>query len=211
VTTTSTGKGGNGARLGRPRDGSIRRKVITAAIECYAERGWNGFNFETVSVRASVGRPALYRRWASREQLLIDAFRESTHRLPAPDSGNVRNDLTEIALAHRKLLAGARGRAGLRLFIEQETVAEVFRTVSAEITSQRDALILQALRRGQSRGEIRSDADLGVAHELLVGAVMLDSFSYDKKSAQIRRSVATMIDTLLRGLGSQPSTGGPAA
>jgi AcrR family transcriptional regulator len=207
VTTPSTGTGRAAGRLGRPRDGSIRRKVIIAAIECYAERGWNGFNFEAVSVRAAVGRPALYRRWVSREELLTDAFRETTVQLPVPDNDNVRDDLTEIALVHRKVLAGARGRAGLRLFIEQEAVPEVFRAVSAEITSQRDALIMQALRRGQSRGEIRNDANLRVAHEFLAGAVMLDSLGSDRNSHQIRITVATIVDTLLTGVGTEPPTG----
>ena len=179
-----------------------------AAIECYAERGWNGFNFEAVSVRAAVGRPALYRRWVGREKLLIDAFRETTHQLPVPDNDNVRDDLTEIALTHRKVIAGARGRAGLRLFIEQESVPEVFRAVSAEITSQRDALIMQALKRGQSRGEIRNEANLGVAHDLLVGSVMVDSLGNDRNSRQIRVTVETIVDTLLRGVGTEPPTGG---
>jgi len=205
VTASSAGKSGT-ARPGRPRDGSIRRKVIAAAIECYAERGWNGFNFEAVSIKSSVGRPALYRRWSDREELLVDAFRESTQQLVAPDRGNVRDDLTEIALAHRRLLSGARGRAGLRLFIEQETIPAVFSAVSAEITAQRDALIQQALHQGLSRGEIRAGADLGVAHELLVGAVMLDSFSYAKSPRQIRSTVASMVDTLLIGLATEAST-----
>jgi hypothetical protein len=131
--------------------------------------------------------------------LLIDAFRETSQTLAVPDNGNVRDDLTDLAMAYRQLMTGARGLAGLRLFIEQEAAAEVFRTVSTEITAQRDLLILEALRRGQSRGEVRNEADLNVASQLLIGALMLDSLGY-KSSHQIRGTVEKTVDSLLSGL-----------
>ena len=208
VATPQAGNSGTQGRLGRPRDVTIRRKVIDAAIECYAERGWSGFSFETVSIRATVGRPALYRRWSGREELLIDAFRESTPTLRAPDHGNIRDDLTDIAMAHRQLMAGARGRAGLRLFIEREAVTEVFRTVSAETSAQRHLLILEALRRGQARGEVRSEADLRIASELLTGALVVDALDFNKRSHQVHSTVVKTVDTLLKGLGVHSPTDG---
>jgi len=177
-------------------------KVIPAAIECYAERGWSGFSFEAVSVSAKVGRPALYRRWAGREELLIDAFRESAHTLSAPDRGNVRGDLIDLALAFRKLMEGARGRAGIRLFLERDAAAEVFRTVSTEITAARDSLIMEALKRGRSRGEIRAGADLHTASRLLVGALTSDSLAHNRASHEIRSIVESTVETLLRGVGT---------
>jgi AcrR family transcriptional regulator len=204
MTKTRSEKVEQKARMGRPRDGSIRRKVIDAAIECYEELGWSGFNFESVSVRAKVGRPALYRRWSNREELLIDAFRELTPALPAaPDHGNLREDLTEVAMEYRRVMLGARGRAGVRLFIEQEATADVFHAVAAEISAYRNSLIVETLKRGQSRGEVRSDADLQVATELLVGALMLDAL-YAPGPYQVRGIVAKTVDMLLRGLGNNP-------
>lgn len=202
MTTTNSGKSEAKARLGRPRDGSIRMKVIPAAIECYADRGWSGFSFEAVSVIARVGRPALYRRWSGREELLIDAFRESAHGLRAPDRGNVRDDLTDVAVAFRQLMEGARGRAGIRLFVERDAAAEVFRAVSTEISAQRESLIMKALERGQARGEIRAGTDLHTASRLLLGALTSDSLARNRTPREIRSSVASTVETLLRGVGT---------
>jgi hypothetical protein len=94
------------------------------------------------------------------------------------------------------------------LFIERESVVEVFRTVSAETSAQRNSLILEALRRGQSRGEVRSEADLGIATELLTGALVVDALDFDKRSHQIHSTVVKTVDTLLKGLGVQSSTDG---
>jgi AcrR family transcriptional regulator len=204
MTTTRAEKVESRGRTGRPRDGSIRRKVIDAAIDCYEELGWSGFNFESVSARAKVGRPALYRRWSSREELLIDAFREITPTMPGPpEHGNLSEDLTEIALEFRRAMQGAPGRAGVRLFIEQEAAAEVFQAVAAEISSHRNALIVETLKRGQSRGEVRSDADLQAATELLIGALMLDTL-YAKGYPQIRNIAVKAVDLLVRGLRANP-------
>lgn len=207
MTTTQNENGAVAARTGRPRDGLIRRKVIDAAIECYAERGWSGFSFEAVSARAAVGKPALYRRWSGREELLIDAFRELTPTLYTPDHGNIRDDLTDLAVAFRQLMAGSRGRAGHRLFIEQEAAREVFQAVSAEISAPRARLILEILRRGQSRGDVRSDADLDIATQLLLGSLMLDALKV-KTSHPLRNTAARTVEALLSGLGAESSTGG---
>ena len=203
MATRKAENGGSGGRVGRPRDGSIRRKVIDAAIDCYAERGWSGFSFDAVSARAAVARNALYLRWSGREELLIDAFRELTPSISRPDRGNIRDDLIDLALAYHQVMSGAPGRAGMRLFIEQEAVAEVFEAVSAEISANRESLILETLRRAQARGEIRSEADLGIVTELLVGSLMLDALGHDDTPYQVRVNVAKTVETLLTGLGTQ--------
>jgi AcrR family transcriptional regulator len=59
---------------GRPRDDRIDAVVLEAAAEVYAKEGWSGFNFEVVAREAGVGKGALYRRWDSPEDLLIDAI-----------------------------------------------------------------------------------------------------------------------------------------
>lgn len=205
MTTASDRREVDRPRLGRPRDRALHQKIIESAIECYAERGWSGFNFETVSARASVGRAALYRRWPDREALLIDAFRESTHQQPPVDRSDVREEIVDIAFAHRQILMGARGRAGIRLTIERHAAPEVFATVSAEITTQRDVRILEALERGRSRGEIRADADLDIAHRLLVGAVTVDAIDGDKTPQQTRAIVEKIVDVLLHGILPAPT------
>ncbi|ELT42696.1 TetR/AcrR family transcriptional regulator C-terminal ligand-binding domain-containing protein, partial [Arthrobacter nitrophenolicus] len=80
---------------------------------------------------------------------------------------------------------------------------DVFHAVAAEISAYRNSLIVETLKRGQSRGEVRSDADLQVATELLIGALMLDAL-YAPGPYQVRGIVAKTVDMLLRGLGNNP-------
>ena len=49
--------------------------MVAAALAVYAEAGWSGFSFDAVARRAGVGKAPLYLRWASKEDLLLAAFR----------------------------------------------------------------------------------------------------------------------------------------
>ena len=80
--------------VGRKRDPLIEPRVFDAALRVYAHGGWSGFTFEGIARAAGVGKPAIYRRWSSREELLIAALQ--TADFPeARDCGHVRADLLD--------------------------------------------------------------------------------------------------------------------
>src|ERR1700731_4692469 len=68
------------AGRGRPADPDIERRVIAAALSVYGEAGWAGFSLDRVARRAPVGKAALYRRWPTKEDLLLAAL----EHLPEP-------------------------------------------------------------------------------------------------------------------------------
>jgi AcrR family transcriptional regulator len=54
----------------------------------------NGLTVADVSARAGVHETTIYRRWGTRENLMIDALLEEAEELlPVPDTGSVRDDL----------------------------------------------------------------------------------------------------------------------
>src|SRR5690606_33038272 len=74
-------------RRGRPRDADLEDRVFDAVLEVYSETSWRGFTLDAVGRRARVGRAALYRRWSSKDDLLVQAL-EARSPLPVPiDTG----------------------------------------------------------------------------------------------------------------------------
>jgi AcrR family transcriptional regulator len=59
---------------GRPRDPKADEKILRAAIEIFSESGEEGTGMHEIAKRADVAVTTLYRRWASKEDLLVDAF-----------------------------------------------------------------------------------------------------------------------------------------
>jgi AcrR family transcriptional regulator len=79
---------------GRKRDPLIEPRVYDAAVRVYAREGGAGFSFEAIARAARVGKPALYRRRANREELLVAAL----HTTDFPTArGSVRADLLDYA------------------------------------------------------------------------------------------------------------------
>lgn len=72
--------------------------MLTAALTVYGEVGWAGFTLDAVARRAPVGEAALYRRWPTREALLLAAL-ERLAELPDEDVDltDLRGCLTAIA------------------------------------------------------------------------------------------------------------------
>ena len=52
---------------GRPLDPVVGEKILGAALELLAERGFRGATVRAVAARAGVGAPAIYRRHENRE------------------------------------------------------------------------------------------------------------------------------------------------
>ncbi|MDG3011559.1 TetR/AcrR family transcriptional regulator [Rhodococcus sp. D2-41] len=67
---------------GRPRDPAIDDAALVATRELLAEVGWDRTTMVSIAERAGVGKPALYRRWPSKAQLVFEAVFDWTERNP---------------------------------------------------------------------------------------------------------------------------------
>ncbi len=70
---------------GRPRDARIDHRVLSAARLLLAERGLRAMSLDAVADLAGVSRSAIYRRWASSDELALDAIDDALGQLPGPD------------------------------------------------------------------------------------------------------------------------------
>ena len=60
-------------RLGRKRDHTRDAEILDATIEVLAETGSDGMTIDMVAARAKAGKATVYRRWASKPDLVLDA------------------------------------------------------------------------------------------------------------------------------------------
>ena len=57
---------------GRPRDPNRDRVIISAARREIANHGYTGATMDAIAKSAGVGKDTLYRRWSTKEQLVLD-------------------------------------------------------------------------------------------------------------------------------------------
>lgn len=59
---------------GRPRDPEVNRRIVEAARTLLQEVGLDGLTISSVANRAGVGRPTVYRRYATPQDIAMDVF-----------------------------------------------------------------------------------------------------------------------------------------
>src|SRR6188472_623702 len=83
-------------RMGRPRDPRADRAILEATLELIAVVGVSDFRVEDVAARAGVGKAAIYRRYASKDDLVTAAVAALVSEIEVPDTGSTREDLLAL-------------------------------------------------------------------------------------------------------------------
>jgi AcrR family transcriptional regulator len=154
---------------GRPRSADADESILAATLELVGEVGINGMSMDLLAERAGVSKTTIYRRWTSKEQLVLAALRGAMAPLDDVDTGTLRDDLraylTELGERTR------RGRLGdvLPHLIEVACHDEALRNQLDDYVQYRRTPMLAILRRGFEREELPADIDLEVLVDALIG------------------------------------------
>ena len=157
---------------GRPRSARADEAIIEAVLDLLADgTPAESLSIEAVAAKAGVGKATIYRRWANKEGLLVDAVASLKGELPRLAGESVRDDL--IALL-RPVGTPSHTRAGKImpcLLSELHRSPELYRCFQ-KITEPRRALMRQVLQRGIDQRELRLDLDLDLVMVALVGPLV---------------------------------------
>ncbi len=160
--------------VGRPRDNSIDVKVVDATLEILNVDGLGGLSMEGIAARAGVSKATIYRRWDSKEDLLVDAIATLVHEVEVPDSGDIRGDLvTAIAGMHRFVSDTRAGEVFPWLVGEIARGSEVGLRYAGSVVGPRRAMMAQLIAHAVERGAIRGDLDVELAVDMLTGPVII--------------------------------------
>ncbi len=156
----------------RPRGEVVRSSVLGAAVEELAAGGIDGASVANIAARAGVHETTIYRRWKTRENLLVDALlARSSAAMPTPDTGSVRGDLSTLLRLLCDYLSSPLGNALLRagaLAIDDDR-AQARRA----FWTTRLAAVQVIIDRAVERGELQPGTDAHLAVEMLVAPVHL--------------------------------------
>ncbi|GAA0554493.1 hypothetical protein GCM10010172_41390 [Paractinoplanes ferrugineus] len=144
-------------RTGRPYDHSSDDRILAVTLDLLAERDYERVTLDEVAARTGKAKTTLYRRWPTKEDLVLAAVRAAGRPPEAerlPDLGSVRADL--LAVLDSPWLGGPDRRlaifAGLSSATRgSERLAEVVRS---EVTEPYVEVYRRLLLRAVDRGEI---------------------------------------------------------
>ncbi|WP_129841047.1 TetR/AcrR family transcriptional regulator [Streptomyces sp. RFCAC02] len=169
-------------RRGRPRSEAADARILDAALELLLDRGYDRLSVDEVALRAGVAKTTLYRRWPTKDHLIVAVVARRQDVVPVEYSGDVRADLTRylgeiVTGLHQMRQAGrpaTSGDASAGLVAEVAAAAARHADVGAAVQAmfhRRNALVLTLLERARENGELRADVEPEVLFDQLAGAL----------------------------------------
>lgn len=166
-------------RRGRPRDPAADPAILRATLELLTEVGVDGAKTNAIANRSGCSKSTIYRRWPTRELLILDALRMAS-RVRPDEGGSTIDPEPELgsplhAAAHRgaKTIDSRLFRAVFptiaRELLADSAIGEQFRTdVFVPIRAAAKARLLEAIE----RGEIAPAIDPDLLFDLIYGGLL---------------------------------------
>jgi len=183
---------------GRPRDAGLDARIRAAALDLVMERGAEGTTMDAVAERAGVGKASVYRRWAGKDDLVLDAVdRLVRTEIPIPDTGDLRTDLTQAVRDLLRFAATPIGGHLLTLLTEGVRNPALAR-VQQQVWARQLALAAPPLARARARGDLHPDVTDETVLDFLIGPIL--SRRVTDRPIPPEKDAEAIVDLLLRGL-----------
>lgn len=164
---------------GRPRSEAADRAILDATRAALAELGWGGLTMGHVATRAGVAKTTLYRRWPSKNELVVDAVASLFDELEIADLGSLQADIEAVVIQFADLLARPESQAALlALFAEGTRDPQLRQRIREQIVAPQKELVRIGRANAQARGELSPDedeatscAEIDIIFDTIAGAV----------------------------------------
>jgi AcrR family transcriptional regulator len=153
---------------GRKRDETSRRAILDAAFALMQEAGFAAFSIEGVAARAGVGKATIYRWWASKGMLAVEAFLVAAEpMIMFPESASTRADILRQMHALAALYRGPTGQVVRDMLGAAQHDSAMRSAFNEGFLEPRRQLARTVFQRGVERGEFLSTIDANVALDAL--------------------------------------------
>ncbi len=158
---------------GRPRSAAADEAILGAALELFAEVGYQALSMEAVAARAGVAKTTLYRRYPDKAALVAAATDRARPSVEFPDTGSMRGDMVELFRVTESALDSPMTMRIFALMVSEFAENSEFRDVYwRNFVEPRRQAFAEILERGKQRGELRGDADIDLLVDILAGSAM---------------------------------------
>ncbi|MBL1072990.1 TetR/AcrR family transcriptional regulator [Nocardia sp. 2] len=188
--------------------------ITSATREILAERGYAGLTVDAVATRAGIGKAAIYRRFATKQEMIFSVVIHDMRETAPPDTGSLRTDLAALARTVAGQLSSAPTDVLTGLLADiyaDSTLAERF---SGTFLERQRQVITELLERAGARGELASRPDPATVHALVLGPIFVWLLVLDGDPGTVDGLIETVAESATAALLSAaahscgPSAGG---
>ena len=193
--------------LSQSRSERVRQLVLDATADLIAEVGVERASIDEVANRSGVAKSTIYRHFASKPVLVVEAVHTCMSHPVVTDTGSVRDDLIGCFAGMTK--ASYEGRLGdmmLSLMDAAQRDPELGRLVRA-MAEQRRRAASDVVERAVARGDLPADLDVELFVTMLSGPLVYTKLV--RRQRVTEQLVASVVDNMLAIHGLSRTTPDP--
>jgi AcrR family transcriptional regulator len=161
----------------RRRGEALERAIHAAVFTELAEVGYAAFTIESVASRAHTGKASIYRRWPTKQELVLEAFCGKFGETMQLIEGSLDDDTTTrdvlLQMGRRMCEVSAEATEAIRVAAgEMSRDAELSAALDERVNCPKREMMLNVLQRGVERGEVRAEAACEMFAEILPAMIM---------------------------------------
>jgi AcrR family transcriptional regulator len=183
---------------GRPRSLKSHQAMLRATLELLAEVGFDTMSIDAIAARAGVGKTTIYRRYASKEELVADAIESVREEVVIPDTGNLQGDLDALIQNAAQITLNPLGRQTVAMIISSASsnaqFAQIYWTKYLQPRRKTFAIVLE---RAKARNEIPTNLDSDLVFDAM-SAIMLYALIFQPTSESWTAYVHRALSLLFR-------------
>ena len=177
------------------RSERVRQQVLYATADLIAEVGVERASIDEVANRSGVAKSTIYRHFASKPVLVVEAVHTCMSHPILTDTGSVRDDLIGCFAGMTK--ASYEGRLGdmmLSLMDAAQRDPELGRLVRG-MNEQKRRVAIDVVERAVARGELPADLDVDLFVTMLSGPLVYTKLV--RRQRVTEQLVSSVVDTML--------------
>ena len=187
------------AARGRPRSKTVDAAILAATIDLIAQFGLTGWTLQDVAAGSRTSKPAIYRRWLSKHDLVLAAIRGLAVNEPVAPTGNLRDDLIALIQSFDGPSAALHLRLATRVRASPGDDEALLRGLVEQHLSARAAAIRGVLDNAQRRGDLLPTTDV----DAVIGLIAIAVFAREQAIASGLPDITTVVDLILNGIAAE--------
>jgi AcrR family transcriptional regulator len=156
-------------RRGRPRAEGLDQALLDITLELAGEVGIHGMSMDDLAQRAGVSKATIYRRWPSKERLVLEALNQAMRPFELIDTGSLRGDLDDYLGELARRMNNGKASDVLPDLIASSVRDANLRTSLDEYIRYRRQPLATILNRALERGQLDADSDIEVLIDAFIG------------------------------------------
>jgi AcrR family transcriptional regulator len=197
----SRASAGKGSVRKTTRSIRAEQAILKATLDVLMEGGYAALTIDRVAALAKASKTTIYRRWPTKEHLILAVFDQLPIATPA-DEGSFSKDLTAVFRQFERIMRDSPMRGVLPMLAAECVHNAALSGALIRVNEQRRAPMRVIVQRAVQRGELHRNVDVELAIDVIQGAILIRMyFLLDQLSP---RWIRGLVQLLHRGFADAP-------